>query len=96
MAMTKIRVVSVEEATAKLDALARLHNLTNHCYDESASKSIEGFDAMKWVTLCAQRNALRQRESEASLPFFRIYQTAHCTAPVSLTNQPGGLNKLAA
>jgi len=94
--MTKIRVATVEEATAKLDALARLHNLTNHCYDESASESIDGFDAMKWVTLCAQRDALREREKEASLSFARIYQTADRKASVPLTNQPGGLNKLAA
>ena len=47
MIITKRIVVSVDEVTAKLDALARHNRVARHCYDESAADSMSEFDALK-------------------------------------------------
>ena len=62
MIVTRRGVVSVEDATAKLDALARRCGITNPRYEESEAE----FDALKWISLCSQRIALQQRENENS------------------------------
>jgi hypothetical protein len=64
MKITKRRVVSVEDATAKLDAIARRNDIACPRYEESEADSMSEFDALKWTSLCAQREALKQREIE--------------------------------
>jgi hypothetical protein len=64
MKITKRRVVSVEDATAKLDAIARRCNIECPRYEESEADSMSEFDALKWTSLCAQRAALIQRKTE--------------------------------
>lgn len=103
MIITKRRVVSVEDATAKLDALARRCAITNPCYCESESDSMSEFDALKWNSLCSQRNALLQRENEEisrewKVPsiFQGIYGTKHCSTSKKLENTEDGQLSLAA
>jgi len=94
MIITRRRVVSVEDATTKLDALARRHGIENPRYDESEADSMSEFDALKWISLCAQRNALQQRKSENAdrnwqvvPPVFRsIYGYKHCVPSKPLEN----------
>lgn len=64
MIITRRRVVSVEDATAKLDALARRCGITDPRYIESEADSMTEFDALEWICLCSQRSALQKRESE--------------------------------
>jgi len=64
MIITKRRLVSVEEVTAMLDPLARRYRLPKNSYDESSAELMSEFDALKWTSLCSQRAALRQRETE--------------------------------
>ncbi len=66
MKITKRRVVSVEDATTKLDALARRCGIVNPRYEESEADSMSEFDALKWTSLCSQRAALQQRENETA------------------------------
>jgi hypothetical protein len=101
--ITKRRVISAEEATAKLDALARRHGITNPFYDESEADSMPEFDALKWTSLCSQRVALQQRENETAssgsvIPsrLLGIYRTKHGITAMSLEDTIDGLNKLAA
>ena len=103
MIITKRRVVSIEEVTAALDALARTYHIEGHCYDESASESMSEFDALKWTSLCSQRVALRQREFEAAsgdweVPsrFLIIYETKPCSTSMPLENTLDSLSELAA
>lgn len=104
MIMTKRRVVSVEGVTAKLDALAARYRITGHCYSESASDSMTEFDALKWTSLCSQRRALEQRESQAEprregslpLPFLSIYHNMDRSTFRELENTYEGMNELAA
>jgi hypothetical protein len=64
MIVTRRGVVSVEDATAKLDALARRCGITAPRYDEAEADSMSEFDALEWICLCSQRVALQQREKE--------------------------------
>jgi hypothetical protein len=110
MIITKRRVVSVDDVTAKLDALARRNHVAARCYEESAADSMSEFDALKWTSLCSQRRALLERESyntvassgEMPSPFRLVYgMPQRCAAAgssiaVQLENQNGGLNDLAA
>jgi hypothetical protein len=97
-------VVSVEDATAKLDALASRCGIAHPCYQESESDSMSEFDTLQWTSLCSQRIALQQRENEAALhdreiasPFPGIYWTTLTSTPSHpLENTYDGLNKLAA
>jgi hypothetical protein len=100
---TRRRVVSVEDATAKLDALARRCHITNPRYEESEADSLSEFDALKWISLCSQRAALLQRESERTsrewpVPsiFQGIYATKHCSTSKKLENTYDGQLSLAA
>jgi hypothetical protein len=101
MKLTKRRAVSVDEVMAKLGALARRYQIAGQAYDESASELMSEFDALKWVSLCAQRDALHQRETarrghEIPSQFLGIYGTTVYSPTVSLENTYDGLNKLAA
>jgi hypothetical protein len=51
------RLISEEDATAKLGVLARRYNIPNGCYDESAADRMSDFDAQKWLSLCDQKAA---------------------------------------
>ena len=64
MIITRRGVVSVEDATAKLDALVRRCRIENPRYEESEADSMSEFDALEWICLCSQRIALQQRENE--------------------------------
>jgi hypothetical protein len=96
-------MVSIQQVEGALDALAEEYSLQGHCYDELASQVMSEFDALKWVTLCSQRIALRQREIEAmsgnascvSVPsrFLGIYEEKH---PTELENVEDTLRELAA
>jgi hypothetical protein len=66
MSVTRRRVVSVEDATAKLDILARRCGIANPRYEESEADSMSEFDALKWISLCSQRIALQESENENS------------------------------
>ena len=60
------RIVSTEQADAALSELARACDVDGPCYDESAAESMSEFDAMKWTTLCSQRNALQRSKRHNS------------------------------
>lgn len=104
--MTTRRVVSVEQATEALDELARDNGIQAHYYDESAARGMSEFDALKWVTLCSQRLALKQREDEdvckkwefLAVPprFLGIYEATYLCGPKSLKNTDESLSELAA
>lgn len=64
MKITMHRVLSVDDATAKLDVLASRCGVSNPRYEESESDSLSEFDALEWICLCAQREALLKREWE--------------------------------
>jgi hypothetical protein len=104
MIVTRRRVISVEDATAKLDALARRYGIVNPCYEESEADSMSEFDALKWTSLCSQRIALQQRKHEdatcnwPAVPsiFQGIYETKHRTNSKLLENNNEVQNKLAA
>ncbi len=103
MIVTRRRVNSVEEATAKLEALARRYGITNPCYNESESGLMSEFDALKWTSLCSQRTALLQREDENisrewSVPsvFRGIYGSKHGSTSRKLVNTYDGQLSLAA
>jgi hypothetical protein len=103
---TTRRLVSMEQVTAAMDELANAYGIQGHCYDESAGRGMSEFDALKWVTLCSQRVALRQREYEAmsstwgipEIPqqFLGIYETNYHSEPVPLENTDESLSELAA
>ena len=108
MNITKSRMVSVEQVTAKLDAIASRCHVAAHCYDESAADSMTEFDALKWASLCAQRRALIEREHESASsgcvmpsPFRLVYavnssKVAGRSTSMQLENKNGGLTDLAA
>lgn len=97
MKITKRRVNTVSEVTAKMDALAREASVTDHCYAESAAAGMTEFDALRWRTLCAQRRALQAREGTAVTGWVReMYGSTPQDSPSLLENTVGGLNKLAA
>lgn len=62
MEITKRSVVSVADATARLNVLANRYGIESPQYDEFESGHMSEFDALKWTSLCAQRAALMQRE----------------------------------
>jgi hypothetical protein len=64
MIVTRRGVVSVKDATAKLDALAGRCGIANPRYEESEADSMSEFDALEWICLCSQRIALQEREYE--------------------------------
>src|ERR1039458_7304126 len=94
MIVTRRRVVSVEDATAKLDFLASRCGIVDPRYEESEADSMSEFDALKWTSLCSQRIALLQRENENSSrvpPNFQcFYGTKHCTTSKPLVNTEEG------
>jgi phosphoketolase len=103
MKLTKRRVVSVEEVTAKLDALARRNGITSPCYEESEADSMSEFDALKWTSLCSQRIALQQREYQNAKrdwpmpPILRsLYGQRSGSISVNLENTDDGQFSLAA
>jgi hypothetical protein len=102
MRITKRRVVSVGEATAKLDALARRYGIASPCYDESESELMSEFDALKWTSLCSQRIALEQRENEnASRDWppsiiWNLYGNKPSSTSMKLENTDDGQLSLAA
>ncbi len=103
MIITKRRLVSVEEVNRMLDALARRYHIAGQSYDESSAELMSEFDALKWTSLCSQRDALRQRKnepmpSEWEVPsrFLFIYETKDCSSLTSLENTNDGLYELAA
>lgn len=99
MIVTKRRVVSVEDATAKLDILARRCDIANPRYEESEADSMSEFDALKWTSLCSQRIALLQRENSSRYwsPLIRsLYGPKHGSAPMELENMEDGHLSLAA
>jgi hypothetical protein len=97
---------SVDDLTAELNMLARAYGIQGYSYDESAAQVMSEFDALRWVTLCAQRVALRHREYDAmcgdcefpQVPsrFLGIYETKHSAEPVSLENAEESLSEIAA
>jgi hypothetical protein len=61
--ITKHRLVSAEEATSQLDALALHNGITENLYEESSASSMAEFSALKWISLCFQRRVLLEREA---------------------------------
>ena len=102
MIVTRRRVVSVEDATAKLDILARRCGIVNPRYEESEADSMSEFDALKWTSLCSQRIALLQRENEISSPYYppsiirSLYGPKRGSASMKLENTEEGHLRLAA
>lgn len=104
MIITRRRVVSVDDATTKLNAIARRYDIANPRYEESEADSMSEFDALKWISLCEQRIALQQRENENAsrdwpvVPsvFQGIYGTEHCLGSKPLENTEEGQLSLAA
>ena len=82
MIITRRGVVSVEDATAKLDALARRCGITYPRYEESEADSMSEFDALEWICLCSQRIALQERENEnSSRDLHAIYRSLYGHKP---------------
>jgi hypothetical protein len=97
MIVTKRRVVSVEDATVKLGAIARRYDIVSPLYEESEADSMSEFDALKWTSLCAQRVALKQREKEKtprdmSSILRMLYEHKPSSTPVKLENVDGQLS----
>jgi hypothetical protein len=96
---TTRRIVSTKQAEAALEELARAYHIDGHCYEESAARLMSEFDALKWTTLCSQRDALQQREyddrlGEWAVPpqFLDIYETKDYSEPVRLENTDESLS----
>jgi hypothetical protein len=97
---------SVDDLTAELDVLAQAYGIQGYFYDESAAEVMSEFDSLRWITLCAQRAALRQREFETigrdcgfpEVPsrFLGIYETKQSAEPVPLENTEESLSEIAA
>ena len=102
MIVTRRRVVSVEDATAKLDILARRCGIADPRYEESEAESMSEFDALKWTSLCSQRIALQQRENENSTRdwpppiIWSLYGHKFGSASMELENTEEGPLSLAA
>lgn len=100
MIITRRRVVTVEDATAKLDILARRYGIANPRYEESEADSMSEFDALKWISLCSQRIALQERENEnSSRELHAIYRSLYGHKPgaaMKLENTEEGSLSLAA
>jgi hypothetical protein len=99
--ITRRGVVSVEDATAKLDALARRCGIEKPRYEESEADSMSEFDALKWISLCSQRIALQERENENSpRDLHAIYRSLYGHKPgaaaMKLKNTDDGQLSLAA
>lgn len=60
------RLISEEDATAKLLVLARRYDIPNGRYDESVADRMSDFDAQKWLALCDLLKATRQRRPDPS------------------------------
>jgi hypothetical protein len=69
------RLISEEDAAAKLSLLSRRYDIPNGCYDESAADRMSDFDAQKWLSLCDLRRAAQRR---------RHNSPAACDIPDSL------------
>ncbi|ADV80918.1 hypothetical protein AciPR4_0077 [Terriglobus saanensis SP1PR4] len=105
MLMKRRRSGSISEVIAGMNELAVSYGLPNGRYDALLSEEMDEFDALKWVTLSAQRETLLRLEDEkadatraraaASDPFAGVYKLKR-SAPVALTNSPAKLEKLAA
>lgn len=103
MITVKRRLVSEEEVTSKLDALARRYHIPERCYDESSGEDMSEFDALKWQSLCSQLVALKRRDCKTASggspvpPRFRfIYGMRHGSQPRELENSCDNLSELAA
>ena len=100
MKITRRCVASVEDATAKLDAIARRWGIESPRYVESEADSMTEFDALKWISLCSQRNALKMREkvncTRSFSPLQKIYMCASGSVAKELKNSEEGFLDLAA
>jgi|WetSurMetagenome_2_1015567.scaffolds.fasta_scaffold47508_4 hypothetical protein len=103
MIVTKRGVMSVEDATTKLNALARRCGIASPRYEESEADSLSEFDALEWICLCSQRVALQKRESgnvsrDCQMPeiFRSLYGHKASSAPVELENTDEGQFRIAA
>ena len=97
MNITRRSLVSDEEVTAKLDALARRYHLPASRYDKSIASKMSEFDALKWMSLCSKLDVLRRRRyaSQIQIPsqFLDIYG---CESSERLENTCESLTELAA
>lgn len=75
MITVKRSLLSEDEVKAGLAALARHYHIPKGCYEESAADQMSDFDAQKWLSLCDQLNAARQRSFSSAVD---------CAIPVSL------------
>ncbi len=103
MKITQRRVLSVEDATAKLDVLARRYGIASPQYDDIESDSMSEFDALTWTSLCSQRTVLQRREMKTApdngpVPprFLGIYETKRNSPSILLKNTDDGQLSLAA
>lgn len=103
MEVTMRRVVSVEDATAKLDVLATRCGIASPRYEESEADSMSEFDALEWICLCSQRVALQKRESgnvsrDCQMPeiFRSLYGHKASSTSVELENSDEGQFRIAA
>lgn len=97
---------SVDQLTTELDGLAETYGLRDHFYEASAARAMPEFDALRWVTLCTQRSALRHRDHEAMcrdwdfppVPsrFLEIYELRGTSKPLALEDAEESMKELAA
>jgi hypothetical protein len=64
MDIERRRMISVEFATDALNRLARKYAIPWPKYEPRESDCMTEFDALDWTCLCAQRNALVEREEK--------------------------------
>ena len=76
------RILSEQEAVAKLAVLADRYRIQTDCYEKSAADQMSDFDAQKWLSLCEQVKAAKRRRYE---------NPADCGVPSGLRSIYGGV-----
>lgn len=95
------RLISEEDATAKLLVLARRYHIPDGCYDEPVADRMSDFDAQKWLSLCDLLKAAQRRNPDPSsacaVPYtLRSIYGMKAPFTVVLENSPDTLVELAA
>ncbi len=96
------KLLTEEEVTARLAALAHRYQIPEGCYYDSAADRMSDFDALKWVSLCDLLKAAKKSRLQDAVDGFcipvslrSIYGMQDASQPEELENT-GDLTELAA
>lgn len=98
----KRSLLSETEVIAALASLADRYHIPNECYEETYADQMSDFDAQKWLSLCDQLKAAKQRTSrpvtDCAIPYSlrSIYGMKAPFRSEELENSPDTLIDLAA